>query len=241
MILTVHSLPDLLCPRWARQYRSESIQAESKFQHDCSTGSLGASSSGNQPSENHANQGFEKPGDSSSCGERGNENRSGNPHGDGEHSRMCQPRFHLLLSYAGWQTDPWVDRLPRLLEPMGIYSHRAVNGREASQLIQKQAIHVAVVDLGLPLDDTDPQQNDEFAEGGPRLLELLSRLEEPPPVVVVKRSRTHRDDSREIAAALRLGAFAVVDRPHDAQGLNLMLEVFRRCMARHYRGCWPGA
>lgn len=152
--------------------------------------------------------------------------------------------LHLLLSYAGWQPDPWIERLPRLLEPMGVTSHVAANGRQASQMIAKNRIHVAVVDLGLPLDESPAEtrtDSDEFSQGGPRLLELLARLIEPPPVVVVKRSRTHRDDAREIAAALRMGAFAVVDRPHDAAGLNLMLEVLRRCLARHYKGCWPGS
>jgi hypothetical protein len=150
--------------------------------------------------------------------------------------------LHLLLSYAGWQPDPWIERLPRLLEPMGVRSHVAQSGRQASRLIAANPIHVAVVDLGLPLDETvNPARGEEaeWAEGGPRLLELLARLSEPPPVVAVKRSRTHRDDTRDIAAALRLGAFAVVDRPHDAAGLNLMLEVLRRCLEKHYNGGWP--
>ncbi len=148
-------------------------------------------------------------------------------------------RLHLLLSYAGWQPDPWVERLPRLLDPMGIISHRAQTGKQASDLIRSTPIHVAVVDLGLPLDDRDTPTADEFTEGGPRLLELLSRLSSPPPVLAVKRSRSHRDDSRDIAAALRWGAFAVLDRPHDAHGLNVMLEVLRRCLVRKYGGCWP--
>jgi hypothetical protein len=57
----------------------------------------------------------------------------------------------------------------------------------------------------------------------------------------VKRGRTHRDDCREITAALRMGAFAVVDRPRDAHDLEMMLEVLRRCLTRHYQGRWPGA
>jgi len=69
----------------------------------------------------------------------------------------------------------------------------------------------------------------------------LARLPEPPPVVAVKRARSHRDDSRDIAAALRLGAFAVLDRPHDPHGLNVLLEVLRRCLLRRYGGCWPEA
>ncbi|HRQ72173.1 MAG TPA: hypothetical protein PLU35_04005, partial [Phycisphaerales bacterium] len=77
-------------------------------------------------------------------------------------------------------------------------------------------------------------------EGGPRLLEILRRLDQPPPTVVVKRARSHRDDCREIAAALRAGAFAVIDRPHGPNDLEVMLEVLRRCLLRFYRGRWPG-
>lgn len=145
-------------------------------------------------------------------------------------------RLNLLLSYAGWHADPWVDHLPRLLEPLGVVSHRAGTGREANAVITSTPIHIAVVDLGLPIDDSSPQAE----EGGPRLLELLARQASPPPTVVIKRSRSHRDDIRDINAALRLGAFAVVDRPRKIDDLNLMLEVLRRCLARHYHGMWPG-
>jgi hypothetical protein len=147
-------------------------------------------------------------------------------------------RLNLLLSYAGWESDPWVNRLPRLLEPMGILSHRAQSGREATRVIEQLPIHIAVVDLGLPLDAAEV--DDEFAEGGPRLLELLARLSQPPPVVVVKRRRATRDEARDLSAALKLGAFAVVDRPRESHELDLMLEVLRRCLQRHYQGRWPG-
>jgi len=150
-------------------------------------------------------------------------------------------RLNLLLTAAGWQADPWVNRLPRLLEPMGVTSHTAQSGAQASRIIQTTPIHVAVVDLGLPL--TEPQEREEpcpdLEEGGPRLLELLARLDEPPPVVAVKRARTLRDDARDTSAALRLGAFAIIDRPRDLHDLNLMLDVLRRCLIRHYKGCWP--
>jgi DNA-binding response OmpR family regulator len=151
-------------------------------------------------------------------------------------------RLNLLLSYAGWESDPWVDRLPRLLEPMGIMSHRAGSGSEATRVIERMPIHIAIVDLALPLDRSaaDARDDDEFAEGGPRLLELLSRLAEPPPVVAVKRRKSSRDESREMSAALKLGAFAVVDRPRELHELDVMLEVLRRCLQRHYQGRWPG-
>ena len=148
-------------------------------------------------------------------------------------TRHC--RLNLLLSYAGWQTESWADRLPRLLEPMGVRAVRACTGTQATEVIRRiSPIHIAVVDLGLPLDETHPH------EGGPRLLELLSRLDQPPPTVIVKSARSHRDESREIAAALRAGAFAIIDRPRDSTDLELMLEVLRRILHRRYQGRWPG-
>ncbi len=144
-------------------------------------------------------------------------------------------RLHLLLSRAGWQPDPWVDRLPRMLEPMGIESHIAHTADAAQRVIDTNPIHIAIVDLALPLD-CSPGQSEE---SGPRLLNLLTRLASPPPIVVIKRNRTLRDDSRELSAALKAGAFAVVDRPHAQRDLESLLEVLRRCLTRHYQGRWP--
>ena len=125
---------------------------------------------------------------------------------------------------------------------MGVVAHLASSGRQASEVIRSVPIHVAVVDLGLPLEAPAAGESGDpdLEEGGPRLLELLSRLAVPPPVVAVKRGRTQRDDCRDMAAALRLGAFAVIDRPRDTSDLNVMLEVLRRCLVKHYQGRWPG-
>ncbi len=146
-------------------------------------------------------------------------------------------RLNLLLSHAGWDEDPWVDQLPRLLQPMGVASFRAGTGREASSVMERTRIHIAVVDLALPLDE----RGDPASEGGTRLLELIARLREPPPVLVIKRSRSGRDDGREMSAALRAGAFAVLDRPRGASDLNSLLEVMRRLLARFHEGRWPNA
>lgn len=146
-------------------------------------------------------------------------------------------RLNLLLSCPGWRPDPWVERFPRLLEPMGIASHTARCGREASALIKAIPIHLAVVDLAIPLD----QQGDGVDDAGIRLLEVLSRLETTPPTVVIKRGMGERDDHREMTAALRAGAFAVIDRPREARDLEVMLDVLRRALVRFYQGRWPGA
>lgn len=144
-------------------------------------------------------------------------------------------RLNLLLSCAHWNPQNWADRLPTLLEPMGVRSFRAASGVEATRVLQQTNVHIAVVDLALPMDPAAGATE----EGGSGLLELLARLASPPPTVVIKRARSTRDDRRELAAALRTGAFAVIDRPRDASDVELLLEVLRRCLLRHYAGRWP--
>lgn len=124
-----------------------------------------------------------------------------------------------------------------MLQPMGVRSLSATTGKQATQVLQAYQIHIALVDLDLPLDDsTDPASAEP---SGSRLLNILARLDQPPPTVVIKRQRTHRDDSREINHALRSGAFAVIDPPRTNKDLEILLEVLKRCMSRHYKGLWP--
>ena len=156
---------------------------------------------------------------------------------EADSSGVGPTRFNLLLSCAGWRPDPWVERFPRLLEPMGIASHTARCGKEASALIKSIPIHLAVVDLAIPLDGRGDAMTDD---AGIRLLELLARLDSPPPTVVIKRGLGGRDDCREMTAALRAGAFSVVDRPKGVDDLEIMLEVLRRALVRFYKGRWPG-
>lgn len=155
---------------------------------------------------------------------------SGQPTCTNGHSRL-----NLLLSDASRPDQSWADRLPPLLEPMGVRTVRARSGREASEVIQATAIHMAVVDLALPLDTGSDE------DGGLRLLELLRRSEHRPPTIVIRRARTTREASREAMRALLADAFAVVDRPSHHRDVELLLEVLRRVLARHYRGQWPGA
>lgn len=144
-------------------------------------------------------------------------------------------RLNLLLSTAPWQSDPWSACLPRLLEPMGVYAHRAASARESERLIKTTTIHIAVIDLSIPLDRTHPGQPAEPA--GARVLDLLSRLDSPPPTVIIKAPRAMRDERRDLHEALRCGAFAVVDRA--AADLEMMLNVMHRCLTRFYAGRWP--
>jgi hypothetical protein len=166
-------------------------------------------------------------------------------------------RLNLLLSCACWRPDSWVDRLPRLLDPLGVRSVRAQSARHAERLIRSVDVHLAVVDLGLPLDEPSAcvqtasrcvpasppdaaiaPPDAEAEEGGTRILELLARLPAPPPTVVVQAPRSHRDAARAMHAALKCGAFAVVDR--SAAEVEFMLSVMHRCLTKFYGNRWPG-
>lgn len=144
-------------------------------------------------------------------------------------------RLNLLLTAPPWRGGTWADQLPSLLEPIGVTAMRAQSARQAERVIRSAEVHIAVVDLSLPLDECMSQAGEE---GGTRILDLLSRMPAPPPTVVVQAPRGHRDGARSMNAALRCGAFAVVDR--SAADLELMLEVMRRVLAKFYGSRWPG-
>lgn len=165
---------------------------------------------------------------------------SGGSHGGGStpdpQDRSTPGRLNLLLSDASYHVDSWASRLPTLLSPMGIHAHRAGSGQQASNLIETMTIHVALVDLGLPLECCEPS---EAKEGGYRLLDILARLAHRPPTVAITSARTPRDESRQLNAALKHGAFAVINRPRTPRDVETLLEVLRRCVIRHYKGQWP--
>ena len=142
-------------------------------------------------------------------------------------------RLNLLLSYGGWREGSVVEQLPRLLEPMGILSIRVASGEEAAEVIQSVTVHIALVDLAIPLQRRAPGSE----AGGHRILQLLFRLEQPPPTVVIRPPQpVSRESVRGLSDALRQGAFAVLDRPIN---LETTLEVMRRILRRHYADTWP--
>lgn len=144
----------------------------------------------------------------------------------------CGNRLNVLLSWGGWRTDSWADRVACLLEPMGVNSLKACTARQAERVIRSTPVHIAVVDLGLPLDESG-----EGEEAGARILELLRRMHAPPPTVIVSSPASQRAQSRDMAAALRADAFAVVDR--RSANVEFMLKVLQRALERFYEGRWP--
>ena len=140
--------------------------------------------------------------------------------------------LRLLLTETSWRQPGVESLLPRLLNPLGIKSLHAGDALEAQKLLDDKEVHVAIVDLDLPLN-----KGASSKAGGDRILQLLRRLKTPPPTVVVRRHPgARRADGRELANLLKEGAFAVLDRPVD---LEMMLEVLRRVLRRYYKDAWP--
>jgi len=139
--------------------------------------------------------------------------------------------LNLLLSYGGWRDDTFADLLPRLLEPQGIRCLRARNLSESDHVVRQVRIHIAVVDIGLPVDGTAGES------AGPRVLQILRRMDAPPPTVVVRPPQPSlRDQGRSLRDALHEGAFAVLER---SCSLETFLDTLRRVVQRHYAGHWP--
>ena len=150
--------------------------------------------------------------------------------------RGDEPRLNLLLSYGGWDDSSFAEHLPQLLDPMGIACVRVECGEEAAEMIRDMPVHIAVVDLDIPLQKARDRQGQQ-TPAGPRVLQMLRRLEHPPPTVVVRPPQpVARESVRGLSQALREGAFAVLDRPVQ---LESMLEVMRRVLRRYYRDTWP--
>lgn len=150
-------------------------------------------------------------------------------------------RLNLLLSHrlgssgvaASGGDSSAFQQLPCLLEPLGIHSIHVQSVEDAAVVIERQTIHIAVIDFSIPLTP----KSSPAGEGGTRILQLLRRLDQLPPTVVVRPPQpTARENVRGLSDALREGAFAVLDRPLN---LEVMLEVMRRILRRHYADLWP--
>jgi DNA-binding response OmpR family regulator len=142
-------------------------------------------------------------------------------------------RLNLLLTRGGWREDATVVQLPSLLEPMGIRSLTANSGEEATNVIENNTIHIALVDLSLPLRAGCTKGT----PAGERILQLLRRLDSPPPTIVLRpRQANQRAAARSLARSMQEGAFTVVDRPAR---LETLLDALRRVLRRYYRNEWP--
>lgn len=150
-------------------------------------------------------------------------------------------RLNLLLTYGGWRENAFADQLPIILDRIGIRCYRAESGDEASEVIRRELVHIAVIDLSIPMHPVarTHQPSARSVPAGPRVLQLLKRLEQPPPTIVVRpRQADPAESARNLAEALRDGAFTVLDDPVPIES---MLQALERVVRRHYRDHWPAA
>ena len=144
-----------------------------------------------------------------------------------------QERLNLLLTCGSWREDSPIRQLPQLLGPFGIRSLTAKNGEEAVRMIENSDIHIAIVDLAIPLTEGSLHRR----PGGERVLQLLRRLQPQPPTIVIRpRQSSARESARSLARSLQEGAFTVVDRPAV---LETLLDALHRALRRHYADRWP--
>lgn len=145
-----------------------------------------------------------------------------------------EARFNVLLTEDRLHLgeEHWTCQLPRLLQPQGVASYIAYNGQEAIEMADQLVFHAAVVDLGTPV-----REPNALEAGGLWLLELMQRMPNRPPIVVINSpAYSQRQVQHLLRESLRLGAFSVLNKPID---LERLLAVFQKLLDRQYKGTWP--
>jgi len=143
-------------------------------------------------------------------------------------------RLNLLIADGAWQEDSFARQLPPLLSPLGVRCMAARSAVDADRVVRSEPVHIAVIDLSIPIDDRAGQHE----AAGPRVIELLRRLREPPAMVVVRpKTPSPREHRQGLVDALAWGAFTVVDRPIR---LEALLSVLHAVVARRFGDRWPG-
>ncbi|HEX8911712.1 MAG TPA: response regulator [Humisphaera sp.] len=124
------------------------------------------------------------------------------------------------------EQEEWHQTVRRLLEPQGIQTLSARTGRDAIELMESQAVHVAVLDVQMP------------QLGGLQVVKRIRELHkgEPsrvPPAILVANDLT----SHLLREALSQHVFSVLSKPVD---YGLLLDALARVIRRRYESRWPG-
>jgi len=159
------------------------------------------------------------------------------------HPKQGPTRFNVLLTEDRPRAAAhWTEQFARLLEPQGVRAIIAPTAHRALELAESEDIHAAVIDLAVPYGESThaPRAGRSPAEpSGFWLVELLRRLPQQPPVVILRTPAfSQKQAQQHLQQALRLGAFSVLSKPVHIEEI---LAVFQRVVERQYRGAWPPA
>ena len=129
-----------------------------------------------------------------------------------------QNRFNMLLVD---EEEDWHRMVRQILEPQGVHTLCARTGREALDMIETKAVHVAVLDVEMP------------QLGGLQVVRMMRDLNPRPPAILLADHLT----SHLLHEALGMHVFSVLSKPVD---MNLLLDALARVMRRFYESRWPG-
>jgi CheY-like chemotaxis protein len=127
-------------------------------------------------------------------------------------------RFTVLLAN---EQEEWQQTVRHLLEPQGVQTVSARNGREALRLIQTIPVHVAVLDAQMP------------QLGGLQVIKLMREMSKAPVPILLTSHLTNT----LLREALGMQVFSVLSKPVD---FNVLLDSLARVLRRYHENRWPG-
>ena len=129
-----------------------------------------------------------------------------------------QNRLTVLLAN---EQESWHQTVRGLLQPQGVQTLSARSGREALEMIERQPVHVAVLDQQMP------------QLGGLQVVKLMREMKAPPPAAILLANQLTNNLLHE---ALGMHVFTVLAKPVD---FNLLLDSLARVLRRYHESRWP--
>jgi DNA-binding NtrC family response regulator len=127
-------------------------------------------------------------------------------------------RFTVLLAN---EQEAWHQTVRHLLEPQGVQTVSARNGREALAVIESRPVHVAVLDAQMP------------QLGGMQVIKMTRELKQAPVAILLTGHLTNH----LLHEALGMQVFSVLSKPVD---FNVLLDSLARVLRRYHENRWPG-
>jgi len=119
------------------------------------------------------------------------------------------------------ENEGWHQTVRQLLQPQGVQTITAHTGREVLDIVQREPIHVVVLDVQMP------------QLGGLQVIKMMREMKDAPPAILLANQLTQH----LLHDALAMHVFSVLSKPVD---LDVLLDSIARVVKRHYASRWPG-